>query len=116
MEGWFKKVCWVTQDSDVGSVHREQLSHLRCIEAQVITDNIEAHSRPIVFNVGALEKWWIKEVISAVGESKFELMILSEAEKDVEEGAAGCFVGLHEHDIHFSSTGLASSLLWAVCS
>lgn len=81
----------------------------------MITDNIEAHSRPVVFNLGALEKRRIEEVISAVGEGKFESMLLSKAEKDVEEGAAGCFVGLHEHHIHFRGTGLASGLLWAVC-
>lgn len=72
----------------------------------MITDNVEAHPRPVVFYLGTLKKRWIGEVISAVGEGKFESMLLSKTEKNVKEGAAGCFVGLHEHDIHFWSTGL----------
>lgn len=76
----------------------------------MITNNIEAHSRSVVFNLGALEERRIEEVISAVREGKFKPVLLSKAEKDVEEGAAGCFVGLHEHDIHFRGAGLACGL------
>lgn len=108
MEGGFKKLCRVSQNGDVGCVHRQQLGHFRCIEAHVITNNIETHSRSVVFNLGALEKRWVEEVISAFGKSKFELVFLSKSEKDVKEGAAGCFVGLHEHDINFRSTGVGS--------
>lgn len=77
----------------------------------MITDNIKAHSRSVVFNLRALERRRIEEVISAVWEGKFETVLLSKAEKDVEEGAAGRFVGLHEHDIYFRSAGLACGLL-----
>lgn len=77
----------------------------------MITDNIEAHSRSIIFDLGALKKRWIEKVIPAVRKGKFEPMFFSKAEKDIQEGAAGCFVGLHEHNIHFGSTGL----LRAVC-
>lgn len=80
----------------------------------MITDNIEAHSRSVVFNLGALEKRRIEEVISAVREGKFKPVFLSKAEKDIEERAAGCFVGLHEHNINFRSTGLAGVLLGTV--
>lgn len=101
----------VSQDGDVGGVCGQQLGHLLCVEAHVIADNIEAHSGPVVFNLGALEQRGVEEVIPAVGEGEFEPVLLSEAEKDVEEGAAGRLVSLHEHDIHFRSAGLTSSLL-----
>lgn len=77
----------------------------------MITNDIEAHPRPVVFNLGALEWGRVEEVISAVWEGKFEAMLLTKAEKDVEEGAAGGFVGLHEHDIHFRGAGLTSGLM-----
>lgn len=77
----------------------------------MITDNVEAHSRSVVFNLGALERGRIEEVVSAVREGKFEPVLLPKAEKDVEEGAAGRFVCLHEHDVHFRSAGLAVGLL-----
>ena len=65
--------------------------------------------------MGALEERRIEEVIPAVREGKFEPVFLPKAEQDVEEGAAGGFVGLHEHDVYFRSAGRAVGLVWAVC-
>lgn len=41
-------------------------------------------------------------------------MLLPKTEEDVEEGAAGRFMGLHEHDVHFRRAALARSFLRAV--
>ncbi len=41
-------------------------------------------------------------------------MLLSKAEQDVEENAAGSFMGLHKHDIHFRNADV-TVLLRAVC-
>lgn len=114
VEGRFEKLCGLSQDCDVRGVCREQLGHFRRIEAHVITDYVEAHPRPVVFDLGALEKSGIKKVISAAGEGKFESMLLSKTDENVKECAAGCFVGLHEHDIHFGRAALAWSFLRAV--
>lgn len=77
----------------------------------MITDNIEAHPRSVVFNLGALEEGWIEEVISAVREGKLQPVLLSKAEQNIEECAAGCFMSLHEHNIYFRCTGLARFFL-----
>lgn len=114
MEGGFKEFCGISQDCDVRGVCREQLGHLVHVEPHVITDDVETHPRPVVFDLGALEKRRIKKVISAAGEGKCEPMLLSKTEEDVEEGAAGRFVGLHEHDVHFWRAALARSFLRAV--
>lgn len=111
MKRRLEELCRVSQDGDVGSVCGQQLGYFLCVETQVIADNIKAHSGPVVFHLGTLEQRGVEEVIPAVGEGKLEPMLLSEAEKDVEEGAAGRLVSLHEHDIHFGSAGLTSSLL-----
>lgn len=111
VEGRFKKLRGLSQDCDVRGVCRQQLGHLRRVEAHVITDDVEAHPGPVVFDLGALEKRRIKKVVSAAGEGKFEPMLLSKTEEDVKEGAAGCLVGLHEHDVHFRRAALAWSLL-----
>lgn len=67
----------------------------------MITDYVEAHSRFVVFDLRALEKGRIEEIISAVRKCKLKTVFLSKPEQDVEEGAAGRFVGLHEHYVHF---------------
>lgn len=77
----------------------------------MITDYIETHSGPVVFYLGTFEKRRIEKVISAVREGKLEAVLLSKAEEDVEEGAAGCFVGFHEHYVDFRCTGLGVGLV-----
>lgn len=67
----------------------------------MIADDVKAHSRFVVFDLGTLEKGWIKEVIPAVGKGKLKMVFLSETEQDVEESAAGSFVCFHEHYVHF---------------
>lgn len=114
VEGRFKELGGLSQDCDVRGVCGEQLGHLRRVEAHVITDDVEAHPRPVVFDLGALEKRRIEKVVSAAGEGKLEPMLLSKTEEEVEEGAAGCLVGLQEHDVHFRRAALAWSFLRAV--
>lgn len=81
----------------------------------MITDNIKTHSRFIVLNLGTLKKRRVEKIISAIGECKFEPVLLTKAEKYVKESAAGCFVGLHEHDVHFWRARLSCALLRHVC-
>jgi hypothetical protein len=105
MEGGFKELSRVSEDGDIGGVCRKHLGHLRCVEAHVVADDIEAHARPVVLDLGALEWVGVEEVITAVWEGKLEPVLLSESEENVEECAASCLVGFHEHDVHFGSAG-----------
>lgn len=52
-----------------------------------------------------MERGGVGEVIPAAGEGELEALLLPEAEEDVEEGAAGRLVGLHEHEIHLGDAG-----------
>lgn len=69
------------------------------VEAHVVANNVETVSVCVVLNLGAQERRWVEEVIAAIGEGELELVLFPESEEDVEDGAAGGFMGLHEHDV-----------------
>lgn len=100
MERRLKESHWVTQDGDVRSIRRQELGHFMMVKAHVVTDDVETVSRPVVFHLGAQERRWVVEVIAAIGEGEFKLVLFSKPEEDVEYGAAGSLMGLHEHDVH----------------
>ncbi|TNN38415.1 hypothetical protein EYF80_051425 [Liparis tanakae] len=104
----------VPQDGDVGRVHGQQPGHLGCVEAQVVTDDVEAHPGAVVLHLGALEQGRVEEVVPAVREGELESVLLPKAEEDVEQGAAGRLVGLHEHDVHLGRAARAAGQQRAV--
>lgn len=48
-----------------------------------------------------MERGGVKEVIAAVGEGKFEMVLLTKPKEYVEKSTAGCFVRFQEHHVHF---------------
>lgn len=69
------------------------------VEAHVVTNNVETVSRPVVLHLGAQERRRVEEVVAPIGEGEFKFVLFSKSEEDVEYGAAGSFMGLHEHDV-----------------
>lgn len=97
MKGRLKEIRRVTEDGDVGGVRRQQLGNLPTVKAHVVADDVEALPRPVVLHLRALEGRRVEEVVVPVREGKPELVLLPEPEEDVEDGAAGSFVGLKKH-------------------
>lgn len=81
----------------------------------MVADDVEAHARVVVLHLAPLKVGWVVEVIAAIGECKFEAVLLTKAEEDVEDGAAGCLVRLHEHDIKLWQACLAWGTVGAIC-
>ena len=103
VEGGLEELGGVPQDGHIGRVGGQQLGHLGCVEAHVVTHDVEAHARLEVLHLRALEECRVEEVVPAVGEGELESVLLAEAEQDVDERAAGRLVGLHEHDVHLGA-------------
>lgn len=80
MEGGLKELCRISQDGDVHSVSGHDFGHLGGAETHVVTHDVKACSRLVTLNIRVLKKRGVGEVITAAGEGKFELVLLSEAE------------------------------------
>lgn len=65
----------------------------------MVADDVEALPRPVVLHLRALEGRRVEEVVVPIREGEPESLLLPEPEEDVEDGAAGRFVGLKEHDV-----------------
>lgn len=99
MEGRLEESRRVTQDGDVHGGGRQELGDLLVVEAHVVTNHVETVSGLVVLHLGAVERRRVEEVVASVGEGEFQMMFFPKSEQDVEYGAAGSFVGLHEHDV-----------------
>lgn len=109
MEGGFEELRWIPHDGDVGGVHWKHLLHFGFVEAHVIAHDVEAHPRPVVLHLSAVEERGVEEVVAAARESKLQTVLFPKAEQDVQDGAASRFVGFHEHDVHLRSTAMLLS-------
>lgn len=99
MKGRLKESHRVTEDGDVHGVRRQQLGYLPMVEAHVVADDVEALPRSVVLHPRALEGRRVEEVVAPVRKGEPQSVLLPEPEEDVEDGAAGCFVGFEEHDV-----------------
>lgn len=99
MEGRFKEVDGVTQDGDVHSIRRQELGYFSVVEAHVVANYVETVSGRVALHLGAQERRRVEEVVAAIGEGELKLVLFPKPEEDVEDGAAGGFMGLHEHDV-----------------
>lgn len=80
-------------------------THLWPIESHVIAHDVELYHAwpPVPFDPVCVEEERVAKLI-AQGQRKMQLSLLSEAVQHVENGAAGCFMGLQEHNVRVGPT------------
>lgn len=57
------------------------------------------YSYCVAVDVRSLEEGRVEEVITSIWQGELQLVLVPEAEEDVEKGTAGCLMGLHEHQV-----------------
>lgn len=88
-------------------LHVCQGSYLRGVEAQVVAHDVVVSLSGLktLHKIGDESLWVTQVELLASREGSCEFVLLSEAEQDVEDGAAGSLVGLEEHDVGLGLAG-----------
>lgn len=83
-----------------------RVTHLHLIEPHVIAHDVKLQrsGASVAFDSVSVEGQRVSQLV-AQRQGEAEVVLLSEAVQHVEHCAAGCFVGLQEHDVGVGPTG-----------
>lgn len=82
------------------------ITYLQFVKSHVIAHNMEVcdSGTSVAFNPVSIKGQRIAQLVTH-GQGKAEVALLSEAVQHVEHGAAGCLVGLEEHNVGVGLAG-----------
>lgn len=102
--------CSIVASPNINYNYTDSLQHLFpylwLVKAHVVSHDVELSymGTPVPFDPLGYEGEWIAKLV-AHWKGETQAMLLTKAVKHVENGAAGCLVGLQKHDVCLGPAG-----------